>query len=469
MRKNFERYRIHLIIGLMGVFLYLISLKPVFFRMEGSYVRVFTHGWRVAVAVRDAGLDASLGIQPVPAPSTLATWGMTIDILSENRLEVDVQGEHRWIASPQKENLTVAQLLEYAGIDLAESEWVSVDGVPVTDPLSVIPTPSTLTVRNKIPVLIRSAGGEQTLNVSGVTVADALWQAGVRWQAGDRIAPAPSTPLEGTASAPMVIVVEAARAIRILADGGETATVSNGATVGEALAQAGIPLNGLDYSIPEEMEPLPADGRIRVIRVREEFLREQESIPFETLTQPNNELELDQQEWLQAGIPGIREKTVRVRLEDGVETARATAGERVVAQPQPRILGYGTKIVIRTVDTPNGPLEYYRKITVRASSYSPCRLGVTPPRCNYTTYSGAHVDRGMIAMVVQWYNLFHQQEVYIPIYGLATVEDVGYPGPAFAPYWIDLFYLDDEWHNVHEYTTLYFLTPVPANVPYLLR
>jgi uncharacterized protein YabE (DUF348 family) len=469
MRKIIEPYRIHLFIGGLGLILYLVTLKPVFFRVAGSYLRVFTHGGTVAVAARDAGLGSLADIQTDPMPSDPAVWGMTIDVLTANRMEIDDHGDIRWVAAPLSDRLTASELLEYAGVDLAGSDWLAFDGVPVSDLLAVLPIPSTLTIRDRVPVIIRSDEGNRAENAVGFTVADALWQAGIRWRFGDRVLPAPDAPLEGNSADPMIISVEPIRPIRIAVDGGETELVSGGDSVGEALSAAGVSLTGMDYSVPEEADPIPSDGRIRVVRVREEYLREQEPIPFETLTQPSDELELDQQEWIQAGIPGVLEKTVRVRLEDGVEMSRFPAGERVLVPPQSRILGYGTKIVIRTVDTPEGPREYWRMITVYATSYSPCRLGVTPPRCGYVTYSGKHVDRGMIAMVVQWYNLFHQQQVYIPIYGLATVEDVGYPGPAFAPYWIDLFYLDDEWFNVHQYTTLYFLTPVPDNVPYLLR
>jgi 3D (Asp-Asp-Asp) domain-containing protein len=158
------------------------------------------------------------------------------------------------------------------------------------------------------------------------------------------------------------------------------------------------------------------------------------------------------------------ESIVRVRYEDGVETQRTPEGQQVLLPPQKRIVGYGTKIVIQTTETADGPIEYYRAITVYATSYSPCRLGITG--CGYLTHSGKHVDRGMIAMVDAWYYLFKGQGVYVDGYGPATVEDTGV-GPN-APYWIDLAYLDDDYVGWHRNTTLYFLTPVPANVPWVL-
>jgi hypothetical protein len=91
---------------------------------------------------------------------------------------------------------------------------------------------------------------------------------------------------------------------------------------------------------------------------------------------------------------------------------------------------------------------------------------VTPPRCNNITNSGKILQKGMIAMVYSWYVLFQGQPVYVDGYGPATVEDSGV-GPN-APYWIDLAYSDDEYVAWHRNTTLYFLTPVPANVPWIL-
>jgi uncharacterized protein YabE (DUF348 family) len=56
-------------------------------------------------------------------------------------------------------------------------------------------------------------------------------------------------------------------------------------TVGAALAEAGIPLTGLDTSRPVENEALPADGQIQVTRVTESISVELESVPFQNRNQ----------------------------------------------------------------------------------------------------------------------------------------------------------------------------------------
>ena len=109
------------------------------------------------------------------------------------------------------------------------------------------------------------------------------------------------------------------------------------------------------------------------------------------------DLELDQQDLLQVGEPGLAATRTRIRYENGLEVIQDTDAEAVVRPPKDRIIGAGTKIVIRTVDTPEGPLEYYRAVQVYATSYSPCRLGV--PWCGYGTAGGLKAQKGVIGVI----------------------------------------------------------------------
>jgi 3D (Asp-Asp-Asp) domain-containing protein len=59
------------------------------------------------------------------------------------------------------------------------------------------------------------------------------------------------------------------------------------------------------------------------------------------------------------------------------------------------------------------------------------------------------------------------QPVYIPGYGHATVEDVG--GGIPGRFWIDLGYSDNDYEAWGDWVTVYFLTPVPQNVVYILE
>lgn len=76
------------------------------------------------------------------------------------------------------------------------------------------------------------------------------------------------------------------------------------------------------------------------------------------------------------------------------------------------------------------------------------------------------VQRGVIGVTRQWYNLLAGQRVYIPGYGIAVIADVG--GGIPGTKWIDLGFSDSDYESWHQNVTLYFLTPVPSNVQWNL-
>jgi uncharacterized protein YabE (DUF348 family) len=462
--KNLQRYKTPLAIGFFFLGLYLVTLKPVFLLRNGVWTRVITHASSVAVALRDAGVKLEHGASPIPGWDTPVQWGMAIEIPSGGMIPILARGETRYVAYSEGENISLRQLLDRAGIILADGDWIFADGVPLLPDQILKSTPSKLEIRKEIAFQVVTDGTKKDYRAPGPTVGEALWQAGITLYDADEVIPSLSTMLESVQPTPIVIEIVRARSLTVHVDGKDLLVRAAGKTIGQALARAGLPLTGLDYCMPAEDGPLPADGRVRIVRVREEILREQTSIPFGRETQPLVDLELDQTRVVQPGVLGIKESVVRIRYEDGVEVKRTPEGEQVLLAPQKRIVGYGTKIVTRTVDTPDGPMEYYRAIRVYATSYINRCDG-----CSDFTHSGKHVDRGMIAMVDAWYYLFQGQAVYVPGYGRATVEDSGYPvGTTYAPYWIDLFYFEDEYIAWHQWTTLYFLSPPPANVPWIL-
>jgi 3D (Asp-Asp-Asp) domain-containing protein len=112
-------------------------------------------------------------------------------------------------------------------------------------------------------------------------------------------------------------------------------------------------------------------------------------------------------------------------------------------------------------------IQYYRVLTMTATSYSPCRSATPDGRCSYGTSSGLPVQRGTVAMVYSWYLAFGYDRLYIPGYGFATVGDVG-GGPPGNHYWVDLAFTDADYQPVNGTVTVYFLAPVPANLVTIL-
>jgi 3D (Asp-Asp-Asp) domain-containing protein len=198
---------------------------------------------------------------------------------------------------------------------------------------------------------------------------------------------------------------------------------------------------------------------IRVIRVTEAIIQEQDTIPFETVYQSNPALEIDQIIVAQEGQNGIRKTDVRVHYENGIEISRQAEISSVAVEPANRIVSYGTNIVLRTVDTPDGPREYWRRIRLYATSYHPAALGG-----DNITATGRVLTKGVVG--IDPTVIPYGTELFVPGYGVGIAADTG--GPRRTRLWIDLGYDDSNWVSWSKPVDVYLLTPVPAQIDYIL-
>ena len=355
-----------------------------------------------------------------------------------------------------------ATLLAQAGITLDPKDRVLFNGLPGFFEEPITEYPLILQIRRAVPVTISTPDEQQQFRSSAFTVGEALQEAGIQVSVSDKIDP----PLNFSISnSPLTIYYSPSRDLIITASGKPLQVRSSAQTVGEALAEAGIPLIGLDYSLPDQNEVLPSDGQVQVVRVSESVVLAQKPIPFENELQASADVPLDQTQILQPGENGLAVRRVRIRYEDGEEISRVTEDETMVRPPKTRILAYGTKIEVKSAVVDGVNIEYWRAVQMYATSYSPCRSGAD--RCYSGTASGQSLQKGMVGLRYNWYLSMQGQQLYIPGYGFASVEDVC-NGCTGKP-WIDLGYSDDDFENWHSWITVYFLTPVPANVIYALE
>jgi uncharacterized protein YabE (DUF348 family) len=354
-----------------------------------------------------------------------------------------------------------SRLLAGAEIALAPADRVLYLGaaIPLDQPLPEAQA-YTLQIRRAVALTLVTPAGQQAIQTSAFTIGQALSEAGISLYAADRLDPPAETPITGA----LAVTYTPSRAYTVRVDGQALAIRSAAATVGQALAEAGIPLIGLDYAVPPAESPLPADGQVRLVRVVETVSLGQKSIPFDARFEASSELELDTQGIVQAGEPGLAVTRVRVRSEDGQETARQVESESVVRPPQDQVAGYGTKVVVRSAVVDGNTIQYWRAVRVYTTSYSPCRSAAD--RCYPGTASGKPVQKGVVAVVSRWYPSMVGLPVYIPGYGYATIEDIG--GGFSDRYWVDLGWSDEDFQLMEGWNTIYFLAPVPANILYIL-
>ena len=359
---------------------------------------------------------------------------------------------------------TPLQILAAAGLTLGPQDCLFYLGspAPLDSPLTEAPA-YTLTIRRSVSLTLIMPDNQITFPTCVQTVGQALVDHGYTLYAADRLDPPAGTSIQG----PLTVNYIPSQPLSVSVDDSQVSGRSAAPSVGQALADFGIPLLGLDSSKPSENAPLPADGKIRVTRITETVALTQSSIPFSSRIEPSADLEIDQQALVQGGEPGLAVSRLRSRIENGVQVSQNSESGIVVRPPQDRILGYGTKVVIHTATLDGETFQYYRVLTLLATSYSPCRSGTPDGKCSYGTSSGLPVQRGTVAMVYSWYLAFGFDRLYIPGYGYATVGDVG-GGPPGNHYWIDLAFTDADYEPVYGSVTVYFLAPVPKNLVYIL-
>ncbi len=373
-----------------------------------------------------------------------------------------VDGEH--ITTVQTAQPTVGGFIDEQDILLIPEDRLFLNGIPThTEANFQLNQKNILQIRRASPILIKTPSGQQSIYFSGWTTAEALRQSGFQLYMADFSAPASGLPLNGL----QTIQFNPSQLINFRVDGADLTVRSSGAQIGEALASAGIPLIGLDASLPAETASVPPNGTIEINRITESVSLLQSSLPFESQYVASAELELDQENLLQIGEPGLAVSRVRTRFENGEQVSQVIEEESIIRPPQDRIVGYGTRVVEKTLDIGGQTITYWRAIQMYATSYSPCRSGV-PGRCFTGTSSGLPVKQGVVAMYHDWYIQLGGLQVYVPGYGTAVIADVGGGFPDRRP-WIDLGYSDENYQPWSGWVTVYFLSPVPDVIPYVLE
>lgn len=416
--------------------------------------------WTTGQALASAGISLSSQDQVMPELSRLVPLSGEIQIQRAVQAYLWENGHMRSIQGIAR---TPRELLRAAGIQITGGDRLLWNGETIaTD--TVLPTgvPILLQLEHARTITLDLQHQRVEVSSHAPTTAAMLWEQGIMIGPGDRLSAAPGSPL----ASGMTVEYRAARPLTIHVRAHEVRASSAAQTVGDALAEDGVSLQGLDYSQPGEDQPVPADGHIRVVRVREEFLLTQTLLPFESQYAPDPDLELDQVRPMQPGIYGVEVTRERVRMEDGREISRTVDSDWVVNEPVPQTIGYGTKVVTFTADTSDGTIEYWRKIRVYATSYSPCRLGTPDNRCGYTTASGLPLKKGVIGVSRAWFNAMRGQQVYVPGYGYGVIADYG----AVSGMRIDLGFDDTSFEEgaMVGWVDMYFLTPVPAVILWTL-
>lgn len=447
---------------------YYATLVPVTVVVDGQARMVHTNQRSVENILREAGVK--IEEDDIVGPtlnSELADNQSTIIVQHARPVVIEAEGQVQEFRSQASR---LPEILKAASINLREYDRVIVNEQIVDraqhqsytiprDPRDR--TPIHIAVQRAVPVTLQlSQSGTQKIQSPARTVGEALNEAQVQLYLADQITPSLDAPIKPG----LAIAVEQSVPINIDVDGRTIRTRTLRNQVGEVLNDLGVALVGEDYTQPAIDAPVQQDSTVRIVRVREEILVEQEAIPYETVKTPDPAMELDSSS-VTEGENGIQQKRTVIRYENGQEVARNTDPDFVILKsPVNKEYRYGTNIVIRTLETPEGTIEYWRKVRAYATSYSAATAG-TPKTAKWygITATGLPMRKGIVAVDPSVISL--GTKLYVAGYGVGLAADTG---GGVRGKWLDLGYDDDNLQGWWWWVDAYLLTPVPASINYEL-
>jgi uncharacterized protein YabE (DUF348 family) len=425
--------------------------KTVTLSVDGASRSVTTYAFRVGDLLASMHISLSPDDKLSPSRESWLNGGATISLVRAIPVQVFADDVITSLTSSER---TPSNLLTHAGLQIFPGDEVLSNGQPV-ELSQAFPADSqsiSMQVLRSVSFTLTTDGKTETLISTLPTLGSALWAAGYSIFASDQLNPSADTPLTPGLSATLIH----SRQVTIQTQNGDVVIRTAARTVAEALESAHLTPQGLDYSVPAPADLIPSTGEIRLVRVTEQVLVEQTPMSFKTEYQPVSDLDLDSQSIVQAGEYGLTAQRVRVRYEDGKEASRQVDSEWIARQPQPRIIGYGTNVVMHTTTVDGVNIQYWRSMSMYATSYHPSEVGDT-------TASGLPLKKGVCAVDTSLVPFYTQ--MFVPGYGEVIAADIG--GGVIGR-WIDLGYSDSDYVPWHQWVTVYFLWPPPDNIVWVV-
>jgi uncharacterized protein YabE (DUF348 family) len=472
------------LIAALALFGYQASARTVTVVVDGASRTFSTHHHLVGDVISQAGLV--LGPGDEASPPLDAAWQTGSAIIINHAVPVIVRADGREVRFHGQPR-SVLEVLARTAISLQPNDKVYVNRMPLPESAyadetalrtllalqtgvrhmaAPLPRVRTLTVDivRAVPLYIHDNGADIEIRTTATSLGSALEGAHFRIYRADRVFP----PLDTPVTPGLHMVISRATPVRLSADGHSYETRTWVRTVQELLQEEKLVLNPSDRVTPALETPLQPGMAVRVVRVTTFDLTIETPIAFVHRQEADPSLELDNYR-LQPGREGVRAQVTRITYEDGQEISRQHLGEQVLREPVDQVFYYGTSIVIRTLDTPHGTIEYWRKFRVWATSYFPSTCDKSPNDPEYgITYTGRRATRGIVAVDPRVIPL--HTKMYVPGYGPGAAEDIG--GKIKGRH-IDVCYDDADWGkglwDTH-YVDIYLLTPVPPlnRIPWIL-
>lgn len=293
-------------------------------------------------------------------------------------------------------------------------------------------------------VTVKNGEEEKTILVTGGTVAEAVESAGVKLEKNQVTSPS----LRTTITEDVTIEVLNGKKVSVTVDGETKNVLLPYGKVADSLEAAGFKLSKNDVLSVDREQEIADTKEITIQRVIYKEETVSEKIPFESVTEESDELELGESKVKTKGKDGKKAVVKKVKYVDGQKESEEVVAEKVVkeAVDEVTLVGSGSGEGVSAenaagyfTDEDGNKVAYSYMLTGESTAYSEAAG-------SSTTATGVDVYEGGVAVDP---NLIpYGSKVYIESvdgsinYGYATAVDTG-GAMESGEVLVDVFYFDE--------------------------
>jgi uncharacterized protein YabE (DUF348 family) len=266
----------------------------------------------------------------VVAALALITGGISYAATKGKSVTVSVDGK---VSQVHTSADTVAGVLDDAGITLGAHDAVA----PSLD--TAIEEGSRIAVRYGRELTLTVDGKSKTYWVTATTVNQALGELGLRF--GSANLSASRSSFIGRDG--LNLAVGTPKSITLIVRGHKRQVVTTGVTVADALADLGVRFDKNDVLQPLAKANISDGMTIVVTRVHVEFRHLKVAVPFETITRHDDTMYTDEEKILRPGVNGLQWEKVRITYANGEVRHRMLLSTSLLKAPVSQIQVVGTK------------------------------------------------------------------------------------------------------------------------------
>ncbi|HRW12823.1 MAG TPA: 3D domain-containing protein [Syntrophomonas sp.] len=207
------------------------------------------------------------------------------------------------------------------------------------------------------------------------------------------------------------IVVTRAFKVRVLADGTIKTIETTPVTAEKAVSLAGFQLGENDIIKTKAGKLVSTNQEIEVIRVTEQIVNEDQTIPYSSEQIDDPTLERGLTKTVKAGKEGIARNTIKIIFYNGQEEKREIISTETLQEPQNRVVAMGS---ITSVSRGSERLDFREAKYMQASAYT---------YTGFRTATGLNPSVGMVAVDPNVIPM--GSRLYIEGYGYARAADTG--------------------------------------------